>query len=50
MKRGANEKQAFERLEMTKEELLKMFGVSFFILIDHKFSCKMKIIPRLITK
>jgi threonyl-tRNA synthetase len=33
MKRGANEKQPFERLEMTKEELLKMFGVRFLFLV-----------------
>lgn len=27
MKRGANEKQPFERLEITKEDLLRLFGV-----------------------
>ena len=27
MKRGVNEKQPFERLEITKEELLRLFGV-----------------------
>ena len=28
MKKGANEKQPFERLEVTKEELLRLFSVS----------------------
>lgn len=32
MKRGANEKQPFERLEISKEDLLKLFGVNFFFL------------------
>jgi hypothetical protein len=27
MKRGANEKQAFERLEISKEDLIRLFGV-----------------------
>jgi threonyl-tRNA synthetase len=27
MKRGANEKQVFERLEISKEDLLRLFGV-----------------------
>jgi threonyl-tRNA synthetase len=31
MKRGANEKQPFERLEISKEDLLKLFGVSIYI-------------------
>jgi len=30
MKRGANEKQAFERLEISKEDLLKLFGYNQF--------------------
>lgn len=29
MKKGANEKQKFERLEISKEDLLRLFGVSF---------------------
>lgn len=32
MKRAANEKQPFERLEISKEDLLKLFGVNFFFL------------------
>jgi threonyl-tRNA synthetase len=31
MKRGANEKQPFERLEISKEDLLKLFGVSIYM-------------------
>ena len=27
MKRGANEKQVFERLEISKDDLLRLFGV-----------------------
>ena len=30
MKKGANEKQAFERLEISKEDLLRMFGYNEF--------------------
>jgi hypothetical protein len=31
MKRGANEKQNFERLEISKEDLLRLFGVNKII-------------------
>src|SRR5690606_20567199 len=31
MKRGANEKQPFERLEISKEDLLRLFGVNKII-------------------
>lgn len=34
MKRGANEKQPFERLEISKEDLLKLFGVNFFFFLQ----------------
>ncbi len=30
MKRGTNEKQPFERLEISKEDLLRLFGVINF--------------------
>lgn len=32
MKKGANEKQKFERLEISKEDLLRLFGVSLKVL------------------
>lgn len=34
MKKGANEKQPFERLEISKEDLLKLFGVNFFFFLQ----------------
>jgi hypothetical protein len=35
MKRGVNEKQPFERLEISKEDLLRLFGVCEVIIISY---------------